>query len=174
MKSSKLVLIATVLIATVLVLASCGGSSSGTDSGSGITDSGGGNDAAVEVDSAAEVDSGPVATHDCGDADFIDQTAGTADDRMIMVPRGTTTFDFPCMTIRAGQSVMFMWDFTMHPLAAGGVAPGHPGTGTTPSPIEARTSGVVYDVAFPSPGDYPFYCETHHHSGMVGVVRVVP
>jgi len=92
---------------------------------------------------------------------------------MIMVPRGTTTFDHPCMTISAGQAVMFMWDFSMHPLVAG-VAPGHTGTGTEPSPIVSQTTGELYEPAFPAAGDYPFHCGTHGHGGMYGVVRVLP
>jgi plastocyanin len=77
------------------------------------------------------------------------------------------------MTIRVGQMLMFMWDFASHPLAPG-VASGHEGTGTEPSPIEAQSSGAVYTATFTTPGDYPFYCSTHDHFGMYGVVRVLP
>lgn len=159
------------LLALCVTLGACGAPSGGTDSGpSGGTDAGSpGTDAGSPGTDAG----GPVVVHDCADADFVDLSAGAPDDRMIMVPRGTFTFDTPCITVSAGQVVMFMWDFSVHPLAPG-VAPGHPGTGTEPSPIAAQTTGVLYEPAFPSAGDYPFYCATHYHSGMYGVVRVVP
>jgi plastocyanin len=155
----------------MLSLAACDGSTP-PDGDAG----GGGGDSGAVVDSGAEADapsSGP-ATHDCEEADFVDLTAGDADSRMIMVPSGTSTFDQPCITIRAGQSVMFMWDFAAHPLEAG-VAPGHPGESTEPTPIEPQTTGSLYTVAFPTAGDYAYYCTVHFHStGMYGVVRVVP
>lgn len=152
-----------------LSLAGCTNSSPGTDAGTPATDSGTpGTDAPAEIDGG-----GVVAVHDCDEADFVDLTGGTPDDRMIMVPRGTFTFDNPCITISAGQAVMFMWDFAMHPLQPG-VAPGHPGTSTEPTPIVAQTSGALYEVTFPTAGDYAFYCGMHYHSGMYGVVRVVP
>lgn len=152
------------LLGTTLMLAACGGSPApGTDAGGGGSDSG----PAVDAPMA-----GPP-LHDCQEADFVDRTTGADDTRMVMVPTGTTEFDPPCMTIRAGQSVMFMWDFSAHPLGVG-VAPGHPGTSTTPTPIEPQTTGMLYTVAFPDAGDYAYYCTTHFHSGMLGVVRVVP
>lgn len=156
-------------LALALALAGCGSSSPGADAGTPGTDAGtAGTDAPAEIDGG-----GAVVTHGCGDSDFVDLTGGTPDDRMIMVPRGTRTLDQPCITISAGQAVMFMWDFAMHPLQPG-VAPGHPGTGTEPSPIVAQTSGALYEATFPAAGDYPFYCGVDYHSGMYGVVRVVP
>jgi len=127
----------------------------------------------VEVDAGpAEADAGaPVAAlNGCADADFLDLRAATANDRMIMVPRGTNTFDNPCITIAPGQEAIFMWDFASHPLAPG-AAPGQSG-GTEPSPIVPQTSGALYTVAFPTAGDYPYYCTLHASSGMTGVVRV--
>ncbi len=158
----------------LFVATACGNGTTAADAG-GSGDSGSGPlDTGVAPDSGA-VDSGTTGAplHDCAESDFIDLRSGTPDDRMIMVPTGTTMFDMPCVTISTGQEVMFMWDFSMHPLAAG-VAPGHPGMGTTPTPIQPQTTGMLYTVAFPSEGNYPFYCTTHFHSGMMGVVRVMP
>jgi plastocyanin len=137
--------------------AACGSSSGGTDSGTP------GNDAGPP---------GPT-LHGCSNADFVDRTAGSDDSRMIMVPNGTLSFDFPCMTIRAGQAVMFMWDFVDHPLEPG-VAPGEEGQGTEPSPILPQETGSLYTATFDTPGTYPFYCTVHHDASMVGVIRVVP
>ena len=35
-------------------------------------------------------------------------------------------------------------------------------------------SMASYTVAFPNPVNYGYYCMTHLHSGMFGVVRVIP
>ena len=128
---------------------------------------------------AAVVDASTVTTSDagndtgaaapvCAESAFIDLTAAPANDRMIMVQRGTLTFDNPCITIRAGQAVMFMWDFTAHPLA-----PGNPGGPADASPIAAQTTGSLYTPTFPAAGDFPYYC-TRHPGPMRGIVRVVP
>ena len=163
-------------LALALTVSACGSTTGGTDGGPGPgTDTGGSADTGGGADTSGGTDTGPVGppVHDCAEADFEDLTAGTSDDRTIMVPAGTFVFDSPCITIRAAQAVRFMWDFSMHPLA-GGVAPGHPGTSSEPNPIVAQTTGALYEPTFPTAGNYPFYCATHFHSGMMGVVRVVP
>lgn len=163
-------------ISTALALAACGESdpvvpdaAGGADAGSGSDSGSAGTDASAALDGGV----GRPPLHDCREADFVDLTAAPADGRMIMVPRGTFMFDQPCITVRSGQSVMFMWDFTTHPLR-GGVAPAHPGTGSEPNPIVDQSTGVLYEQAFAAAGDFPFYCEVHFHSGMMGVVRVIP
>jgi plastocyanin len=110
--------------------------------------------------------------HGCAESNFVDQTAGTNNDRMIMTRGTTSAFDYPCMTIRAGQSVIFMWAFSRHPLAPG-LAPGETGTPSEMSPIAAHNTGSVYTVRFPSAGVFPFFCSVHPGT-MKGVVRVVP
>jgi plastocyanin len=156
-------------IVLALALGACSASTPATDAGPVATDAG-----PTGTDTGASADAGGVpALHGCAEADFIDLRAGTPDDRMIMVPTGTLMFDFPCITISAGQAVMFMWDFALHPLAPG-VAPGRTGTGTEPSPIVAQSTGMLYEPVFPTAGDYPFYCTLHHAGAMVGVVRVLP
>lgn len=159
-----------------LAMTACGESETATRDAATAIDSSTPTDAGVAAgDAGRVVDEGvePAALHDCRESDFVDLTAAPADARMIMVPRGTFTFDNPCMTIRAGQAVMFMWDFSTHPLVAG-VAPGHAGVGTEPNPIVAQSSGTLYEQAFAAAGEYPYYCDMHFHSGMMGVVRVVP
>ena len=82
------------------------------------------------------------------------------------------TFDFPCMTILAGQSIMFMWKFTSYPLAPG-LAPSHSSdpAGSTPTPIQMHNSGTVYTVMFPSAGFYPYYV-TGHDATLLGTIQV--
>ena len=151
------------LISVVLLLSACGGTSPGDDAGGGGSDSG-----AIDAPMA-----GPP-THDCEEADFVDRTGGDGMSRTIGVGAGAFVYTPSCMTIRAGQSLTFAADFATHPLAPG-VAPGHPGTSTTPTPIAAQSSGTTYTVTFPDPGDYAYHCTVHYHSsGMYGVVRVVP
>lgn len=135
-------------------------------------------DAALDSTSAADSgpteDVGPVTSlNGCSDARFVDRSTGTADDRMVMVPLGTTSFDQPCLSIRAGQSVMFMWDFTEYPLVPG-VAPSQTGAGTEPTPIAERRTGDSYTVSFANAGDYPYYSPGTYAAGMLGVVRVLP
>ncbi len=152
---------------SVVALAGCGSEPPVSPDGGG----GGGSDAGPM---AVDAWTPPFPTHDCAEADYVDRTAGADDVRVIGVATDTLAYDVPCMIVRAGQSVTFASDFTMHPLGSG-VAPGHGGTGTEPSPIEPQTTGTSYVVTFPSAGDYPFYCTSHFHSsGMYGVVRVVP
>ena len=107
----------------------------------------------------------------CGPDDYVDQTMGSDSDRMIMTTNAGT-FDYPCMTILAGQAVEFMWRFATYPLEPG-LAPSHAGdkAGTEPTPIASHKTGSLYTVTFPNPGFYPFYVPGH--DGLVGVVQVL-
>jgi len=138
-------------------------------------------DASAPADASSPSDAGATAadattlgTNGCTDDRFVDRTTTSVDSRMVMVPYGTFTFDYPCMTIRAGQSVMFMWDFSEYPLEPGAIVAGHPALTDGASPIEPRRSGEQYDVTFSAPGDYPYYSVATYDAGMQGVVRVVP
>ena len=129
-------------------LAACGGSDDVR------TDAGVAPDAGMTgMDAGADLAMIPGALHACDEADFVDLSGGAPESRMIMVPRGTFMFDNPCVTIRAGQAVMFMWDFAVHPLMPG-VAPDHTGTGTDPSSIVAQSTGTLSEQVFPATGDY--------------------
>jgi len=128
--------------------------------------------AATDVGAPVEADSGTVAAlNGCTSDLYVDQTGGTASDRMIMTRGSTNTFDFPCMTIRAGQAVMFMWTFSRHPLAPG-LAPGEAGTEPPSTPIQPFSSGSVHSITFRTPGFYPFHC-TNHSGAMKGTIQVL-
>lgn len=105
----------------------------------------------------------------CGAADYMDMTMGTDQDRMIMAQG--TMFDMPCMTILAGQSVMFMWDFSKDPLEPGN-APEHATDppGDSPNPITEQTSGATTSVKFPKAGMFPFHVKGQPM--MTGVIHV--
>lgn len=182
----------TLLLASIVPLVvGCGGDDAGHgtthDAGNAQTDVPVANDTpAVTTDTPTTTDTPattdvPTAPTDTGAAvpvlagctasDYVDR-GGDMDDRTV-VPRGTTGYTPRCVTIRAGQMVTFSMDFATHPLSAG-VPHGSSTGATTPSPIMTQRSGSSYVVAFPSAGFYPFYCLTHGHVGMAGVVRVIP
>ncbi len=127
-------------------------------------------DAPAADTSAADAAAVPL-LNDCREANYIDRS-GAMDDRTV-VPRGTTGYTPRCFMIRAGQSVTFSMDFTVHPLVSG-VPHGSSVGATTPSPIVNQSSGSSYMVTFPGAGHFPFYCRTHAHVGMAGVVMVMP
>jgi hypothetical protein len=133
------------------------------DNGPADSGAGGGQDAAVDGSGHAGSMNG------CASSDYVDASTGSSDGRMIMVSSGK--FDKPCMIIATGQSVMFMWDFSMYPLAPG-LSPTHSTDmpGTTPTPIMAQSTGQSTTTAFPSAGFYPFYVS--NSTGMAGVVEV--
>lgn len=126
-------------------------------------------DAAAPEASATDAASAP-AMNGCTAESFVDMSAGTATDRMIM-PTRSGGLDMPCMTISAGQGVMFMWTFSSAPLSPG-LAPGHESdpAGSTPNPIQMHSTGTTYTVPFPTPGSYPFYVPGR--AMMLGVIQV--
>ena len=129
-------------------------------------------DQGAPIDVVPTADAGGVPTlNGCTPDGYVDQTAGTASDRMIMTRGTTSSFDFPCMTISAGQSVQFMWAFARHPLTPG-LAPGEAGTEPDSTPIQAFSTGSVQSIRSPTPGLYPFHCGVHPGT-MKGVVQVL-
>ena len=159
--------------------AACAGTT-GTDAGNTpdvLVDTGTSVDVVTSTDSASDdassndADTTPV-INACTSDVYMDMSTGTAGDRMIML-NGAHQFDMPCMTINAGQAVMFMWAFSSYPIAPG-VAPSHASDppGASPSPIQPHMSGSVYTVTFPTAGFYPFYVVGHDASGLMGVIQV--
>lgn len=126
-------------------------------------------DAGTSEDSGGDTAITTDGMNGCKTTGYLDETAGTANDRMIMIAGGK--FDYPCMTIKAGQSVMLMWNFATYPLAPG-LAPDHANdpAGTDPTPIMMHSTGSLATPAFPTAGMYPFYVTGH--AGMSGVIQV--
>jgi hypothetical protein len=137
------------------------------------SDAGNGDDAGIIADAGDSQDAGNTAgaMNGCADADYVDKSSGSASSRMIMITSGGK-FDFPCMSISAGQGVEFMWSFSTRPLEPG-LAPSHADDppGTTPSPILSHNSGSLYTVTFPNPGRYPYYVQGQD-STLLGVINV--
>ena len=164
----------TALVLVALAAVACSSTSTpttGTNTGSNGGNTGG---TASAVDSGAgggdTTSSSSDTLNGCGTTSYTDMTTGTATDRMIML-NASGKFDMPCMTIKAGQGVMFMWDFTKYPLTPG-LEPDHStDTGATdPSPIISVTSGTEKTITFKTAGMYPFH--VNGKTGMSGVIEV--
>jgi plastocyanin len=66
----------------------------------------------------------------------------------------------PCSLIDAGQTVTFSGSFSSHPLRGGEVVAGVPQP-QAGNPIPDVNSGTIFDVTFPDPGAWGFYCDAH-------------
>ncbi len=112
------------------------------------------------------------ALNGCTDALFVDRTA-TGADRTVTFGTGAAAFAYApkCITVAAGQSVTFMGDFSVHPIAPG-TSPAAPDAGTAGNPIPRAATGSMTQVTFPTAGTYPYYCVFHYAGGMAGAVRV--
>lgn len=164
MISSRLAVGACVLLFACSSSSSDGAASSTGGGGTSSTGGSGGSGGAAASSSL----------NGCMDADFVDLTAGTDDDRMVMTASGKNAYTQRCMTIKVGQMVMFMSDFAVHPLMPG-VAPSRSGdTGaTTPNPIQPTSMADQVTFVFNQTGKFPYYCSAHEAMGMYGVVKVV-
>jgi|GEM_PF-3598334 len=160
----------------------CGDSHDGHTTTDGAVSHDGHDDAAADApvadvapDQAAPADAAGDAAaptlNDCAPADYVDRSDAAAE--RVVRPRGSTGYTPRCVIVRAGQSLTFEMDFTAHPLVPG-VPHGPTAGATTPNLIPRTTTGASVVVAFPGAGNFPFYCNTHGHVGMAGVVRVVP
>lgn len=80
-----------------------------------------------------------------------------------------------CATLSAGTTVIFraVPDFGMHPLYGGTVAAGT-ATIDPSSPIGSANTGTEHVVLLEAAGEYPYFCDFHYNSGMLGSIRVVP
>jgi plastocyanin len=167
-KESSIMVSSRLALGACVFLFACSSSSSdgaASSTGGGGTSATGGSGGAT----------GSSSLNGCAAADFVDLTAGTDDDRMVMTATGKNAYTQRCMTIKAGQMVMFMSDFSVHPLVPG-VAPSRSGdTGaTTPNPIQPTKTADQVTFVFDAPGLFPYYCSAHEAMGMYGVVKVVP
>ena len=141
------------------------------DSGTQVADSGSGG----AVDSGTPVrDAGPsgdagISLNGCTDGKFIDSTVTTNTNVAFGGGLGES-YSPACVTIAVGRSVTFKGSFQYHNLNKG--SPSDLNAGSPNNPITQVTSGSEKVVTFPTAGDYPYICEFHNASGMMGVVRV--
>jgi plastocyanin len=93
---------------------------------------------------------------------------------------GPTGFKYApaCIRIKAGSSVTFASDgapsFALHPLQGGEVVNGiaQPDPNSPIPPTSGAQASI--DVTFPNAGTFPYYCQSHYASGMMGAVFVDP
>ncbi len=108
----------------------------------------------------------------CGAATFEDRSAPGADRNVgFGGESGSGPFSYAprCLRIAPGETVTFVGDFSVHPLAPGTA----PGTERSDNPIPRVGSGTTpTPVSFPAAGRYPYYCTQHYAAGMAGVVEV--
>lgn len=90
----------------------------------------------------------------------------------INVVMGQLRYSPSCIRIAVDQRVTFNANFGQHPLLGGTVSGGN-ATFDPQSPIGQHNSGsspVV--VTFTGTGEFPFYCDFHFTSGMMGSIQV--
>jgi plastocyanin len=84
-------------------------------------------------------------------------------------------YDPACIRIKAGSSVTWSGNFTLHPLEGGTVS----GAAKSPDPASPIKLTTVADAGsvtfgFPAAGNFGYYCTVHWGIGMKGAVFVVP
>ena len=102
---------------------------------------------------------------------------GPATYTVLVAPSGATSFVPEAVTIRAGDTVRWVWEQSEHTVTsgAGGVAddrfcsPRDTGCGAAPT----SNRGAVYEHVFTEPGAYPYFCRPHREM-MRGSVTVAP
>jgi plastocyanin len=83
------------------------------------------------------------------------------------------TYTPRCFKVSAATALVFQGNFKAHPLLGGTYANGI-GTPDPSSPITYTRTGSSTTYVITTPGQYPFYCETHLDLSMYGAVFVVP
>ena len=139
------------------------------DSGTLVADSGSPVDSGTLVADAGTASDAGVTLNGCTDAKFIDATANTNTSVAFGAALGLK-YSPACVTIAVGRSVTFTGAFQSHNLNKG--SPNDLTAGSPNNPIPQVTSGSEKAVTFSTAGDYPYICEFHNGSGMMGVVRV--
>lgn len=161
-----------VVVGGGLSLAACssddtGGTSGGTSpeaapgNEGGATEAGGKDSSSPGVDAGGGEDAAPVEVNSC--KSFVDRSADSAS--------RTITWDFPvataperCMTVKKGQEVTFMGDFSTHPLISSG--------GDTPNPVAAvDIVGATGKVTLAKAGLFGWVCG--NHPAMTGAIKVI-
>lgn len=114
------------------------------------------------------------ALNNCVDGDFVDrrgfaeiQIANDGSNMLLYRPR--------CVVVSEGTRITFraIPNFGMHPLFGGTVSAGE-GTIDPESPIGSMTSGEEEQRLLIDSGEFPYFCDVHFGSGMLGSIRVVP
>jgi plastocyanin len=95
---------------------------------------------------------------------------------VLVAPNGEHAFSPQTLTVRAGDTVHWVWQGSGHTVTSGAsgtadgafCSPGDTGCATAPT----SQTGATYDHVFAVGGDYPFFCRIHFASGMTGTIAV--
>ncbi|MEZ5463449.1 hypothetical protein [Dokdonella sp.] len=116
-----------------------------------------------------------LALNNCLDNDFADRRGEAVVQIANDDPTNMFRYRPRCVTISEGTLVEFraVPNFGMHPLF-GGTVSGGVATIDPASPIGPFTSGTLGEAMLVAAGEYPYFCDFHFASGMMGSIRVVP
>lgn len=116
-----------------------------------------------------------IAINNCLENEFADMRGEAAIQIANDDPTNMFRYRPRCVTISEGTVVGFQAvpNFGMHPMFGGTVSGGTAAIDPD-SPIGPFTSGTTGEAMFTASGEFPFFCDFHFASGMMGSIRVVP
>lgn len=127
-------------------------------------------------DMTAAPDGGP-APDGAPASDMTPAPDGGAMNTIHVGPGGMFVFSPASMTIKAGQSVHWVWDSGGHTVTSGtnGTADNKFCAPTDMNCAMAPTqnAGFTYDHTFPMAGSFPYFCKPHFGAGMTGTITVM-
>jgi plastocyanin len=116
-----------------------------------------------------------MALNNCLENDFADMRGESAIQIANDDPTNMFRYRPRCVTISEGTQVDFRGvpNFGMHPMF-GGTVTGGTATIDPASPIGPFTTGTTGEALMMTSGEFPYFCDFHFMSGMMGSIRVVP
>ena len=90
---------------------------------------------------------------------------------------GMFTFSPMTLTIKAGDTVKWIWDSNGHTVTSGVVAGTADNKFCSPSDMDCSmnptsNAGATYSHKFATAGNFPYFCRPHSMSGMLGAITV--
>lgn len=118
---------------------------------------------------------GAFALNNCQDADFVDRRGRSDIDIANDSMSNPFLYRPRCVTVSEGTLITFraIPNFGMHPLF-GGLVDGGVATIDPGSPIGSISSGTEAERLWFESGEFPYFCDVHYGTGMMGSIRVVP
>ncbi len=113
-----------------------------------------------------------------GDAAMAGDAGGGTTHNVTVGPNGAMTFDPMSLTIKAGDTVHWVWGSNLHSVNSGTVATpddkfcSPSNTGCAALTNATSDLGATYDHTFPMAGSFPYFCKVHGGLGMTGTITV--
>lgn len=116
-----------------------------------------------------------LALNNCQDGEFLDRTGRAEVEIANDNPSNPFLYRPRCVTVSEGTLITFraIPNFGMHPLF-GGVVDDGVATIDPTSPIGSISSGTEAERLWFGSGEFPYFCDVHFGTGMMGSIRVVP